>query len=131
MLVPHVHAGRADRLDLLLGKLGRGKATAALPKAPEFLVLIRPDKIARDLTVTRDGNGLSLSTHSIATEIPRELRGGYGLWCVHWTLLVPINICKLREIRKSRFLIPLLDQCRNTLTPALSHGVAQGHRGRG
>lgn len=39
MLVPEMPARRADRLDLLIGKLGGGEAAAAFPQTPELVFL--------------------------------------------------------------------------------------------
>ncbi len=39
MLVPEMPARRADRLDLLIEKLGGGEAAAAFPQTPELVFL--------------------------------------------------------------------------------------------
>ncbi len=49
MGVALVHAGRADRLGLVVGQLRRGEAAAALPEATEFLRFVGPNEIARQI----------------------------------------------------------------------------------
>ena len=74
MGVALIHAGRADRLGLLVGQLRGGEAATALPEAPEFLVFVRPHEIARDGPVARDRHRLALGKHAIAAEISGEFR---------------------------------------------------------
>src|SRR5580698_4403618 len=71
MRMSRVHAGGADRFDLLIGQFRRCKAAAALFEALEFLVFLGREEIAGDRTIARYGDGRALREHAIAAEISR------------------------------------------------------------
>ena len=64
MGVPWIHAGGADCLYLLFGKLGSREAAPAFPKALELLIFLGADEVAGDPAVARYGDGLALGPAS-------------------------------------------------------------------
>ena len=101
MRMPLVHAGRSDRMSFFIRQFGRRKTAAMLLEAAEFLVLVRRNEIARDRSVARYRNRLSLGEHSIAAEVPGEFRSWDGVSHVG-VLYSHANIRNLREKRNLR-----------------------------
>ena len=92
MRVARIHARGANCLKLILGKLGSGKAAAAVAKTLELLIFIRADEIAGDLAVARHGNRLTLRAHAVAAEVAGEFGSRDGFGRVHGDLSFSIPI---------------------------------------
>jgi hypothetical protein len=90
-------------MSFFIRQFGRRKTAAMLLEAAEFLVLVRRNEIARDRSVVRYRNRLSLGEHSIAAEVPGEFRSRDGVSHVG-VLYSDANIRNLREKRNLRIL---------------------------
>ena len=83
MIVPGIHPGGSDGLNLSVAQVSRREAAALLLELQIGLVLLGRHKITSDLAVARNRDRLALGLHAIAAKVACELRGRNGLDAGH------------------------------------------------